>query len=68
MPGGPDRTVRTALLVGGVILVLFPIIRFVVLPRFVPVEGPLAAAIAAAIAAVAAGAIAPWLVRRVRRG
>ncbi len=57
--GRRDRTVRTSLLAGAVVLVLFPVFRFGVLPFFPQVDGVLAAVLAAG----AAGAVAPWLIR-----
>ena len=62
-PGGPDWTVRDSLLTGAVVLVLFPLFRFCVLPLFPQPDGLLATAIAAGVA----GGIAPWLVKLRRR-
>ena len=56
---GTDRLVRNSLRIGAVVLVLYPVIRYLVLPLFPPMDELLAAAVAAG----AAGAIAVWLVR-----
>ena len=56
---GTDRLVRNSLRVGAVLLVLYPVIRYLVLPLFPPMEELLAVAVAAG----AAGVIAVWLVR-----
>lgn len=51
--------VGDSLRAGAVLLVLFPVIRYLVLPLFPKMDEPLAAAVAGG----AAGAIAVWLVR-----
>lgn len=60
---GADRLIGDSLRAGAVLLVLFPVIRYLVLPLFPRMDDLLAAAIAAG----AAGAVAVWLVRRVGR-
>lgn len=51
--------VRNSLRVGAIVLLLFPMIRFLVLPLFPKMDELLAAAVAAG----AAGVIAVWFVR-----
>ena len=56
---GTDRLVRDSLRAGAVLLVLFPVIRYLVLFLFPRMDELLAVAVAAG----AAGVIAVWLVR-----
>lgn len=62
-PGDMDRTVRTSLLYGAHILVLYPIVRFFLLPHFSQVDGLFAGALAGG----ASGVAATCLVRAFRR-
>ena len=62
-PGDMNRTVRTSLLCGAFVLVLYPFFRFLVLPLFSEVDELLAAALAGG----AAGVTATWLVHLFRR-
>ena len=56
---GTARLVGDSLRAGAVLLILFPVIRYLVLPLFPKMDELLAAAVAGG----AAGAIAAWLVR-----